>query len=185
MYDKGKIVPLLIVFLGLTTFPFWWNLASGTALAPPAAKTAAAGQHCVEPLADMRSSHMQLLNEWRDAVVRDGERVYHSKAYPGATYEMKKRERAGSWWFRLPGLTLLVVAFLLHILRARVGMAPFLETVASLVVISCFATGISCLLAVLPRRDPAPGEGVSVVVYRVLSSAGLVGLLGILAGWLG
>jgi len=99
----------------------------------------------------------------------------------GSTYEMKKRERAGAWWFRLPGLTLLLVAFLLHIGKTRIGMAPFLETVASLVVMACFATGISCLLAVLPRRDPALEEGISVVVYRGLTSMGLVGLLGVLA----
>lgn len=103
----------------------------------------------------------------------------------GSTYEMKKRERAGAWWFRCPGLTLLLLAFLLHVGKARIEMIPILETAASLLVIACFATGISCLLAVLPRRDPALEEGISVVVYRGLTSMGLVGLLGILAAWLG
>ena len=35
MRDKGIITVGILVFLGLVTFPIWYNLASGAAAAPP------------------------------------------------------------------------------------------------------------------------------------------------------
>ena len=73
MYDAGKIVPGLIVFLGLVTIPVWYN--SGTGMidhVPDLDKPK--GESCVESAEYMRSHHMELLNDWRDRVVRDGER---------------------------------------------------------------------------------------------------------------
>ena len=81
MYDKGKIIFGIIVFLVVTTFPFWYNQASGSASTFPPPKPVAEGLHCVEPAEFMRTAHMQLLNEWRDQVVRDGVRTYTSEAY--------------------------------------------------------------------------------------------------------
>jgi hypothetical protein len=88
MYDRGKIIVGVIVFLVVTTFPFWYNKASGTASTSPPPKEVAEGLHCVENLEFMRSSHMQLLNEWRDTVVRDGRRTYESKDFEGEVYAM-------------------------------------------------------------------------------------------------
>lgn len=88
MYDKGKIIIGLIVFLAVTTFPFWYNRASGTASVYPPPKPVPQGYHCVEDLEFMRASHMQLLNEWRDKVVREGARVYESRYFQGEKYAM-------------------------------------------------------------------------------------------------
>ena len=78
MYDGGKIITGLIVFLGLMTFPLWYN-AGAAYKAPELEKPAAEkGKECVEPIEWMQAEHMQLLDEWRDHVVRDKDRVYHS-----------------------------------------------------------------------------------------------------------
>ena len=76
MYDKGKIITGLIIGLVLLLFPIWYNLP--TAAPPPpdpklTEKAKAAGQ-CIQPKALMKSSHMQILDDWRTAVVREGER---------------------------------------------------------------------------------------------------------------
>jgi hypothetical protein len=80
MYNSGKIFAGLIVFVVLAASPFLLNIAS-TAPKPPEVeltpKAKQAGK-CVEPKEFMKTSHMQLLNEWRDAAVRDDLRVYES-----------------------------------------------------------------------------------------------------------
>ena len=76
MYDGGKIITGLIVFLGLMTFPLWYN-AGAAYKAPELEKPAAEkGKECVEPTEWMQAEHMQLLDEWRDTVVRNAERIY-------------------------------------------------------------------------------------------------------------
>lgn len=74
MYDKKFILPGLILFVALVTFPFWYNgLSAGPA---PKPELPPGGEKvCVAPAAEMRAKHMQLLNEWRDDVLRDGHRV--------------------------------------------------------------------------------------------------------------
>lgn len=75
MYDSGKIIPFLVVLVGLVTFPIWYGMASGaTGVAPKLAK--AEGDGCVESKAFMRAWHMDMLNTWRDEVVRDANRTY-------------------------------------------------------------------------------------------------------------
>lgn len=80
IYDGGKILLGLIVFVGLAAFPFLYN--AGRAAAKPDPKTDTpviqkmAEKKCVEPKEFMRAGHMQMLNNWRDSVVRDGMRVY-------------------------------------------------------------------------------------------------------------
>jgi len=74
MYNKGLIVPGLVVFVFIATFPFWYNgLSAGTVpkpeLPPGGEKT------CVAPAKVMRSTHMVMLNQWRDEVLRDGLRT--------------------------------------------------------------------------------------------------------------
>ena len=76
MYDAGKIVPGLLLFLVLATAPIWYNVASGhEAVALEIEKPTNATQ-CVADAAYMRRQHMQLLSAWRDEVVRNSERVY-------------------------------------------------------------------------------------------------------------
>ena len=81
MYDSGKIIAGLVIFLGLVTFPIWFNLASGEAAQAPEPKIVTDATECVAPV-----EYMALLNEWRDLVVRDGNRVYVS--HTGEEYNM-------------------------------------------------------------------------------------------------
>ena len=90
IYNANKIIPGLIIFLGLITFPLWYNM--GKAAPPPEIKfdtpviQQMAVKQCVLPKADMRTGHMQLLNDWRTQVVRNGYRVY--VAADGKEYNM-------------------------------------------------------------------------------------------------
>ncbi|NCD24506.1 MAG: cytochrome C [Deltaproteobacteria bacterium] len=79
MYDKNKILTGLAVFVVFMTYPFWNNIGSAAYKAPEVEKPKIA-KDCVESVAYMRTEHMQMLNEWRDEVVRDGVHEYHSKA---------------------------------------------------------------------------------------------------------
>ncbi len=80
MYDAKKIVPGLLIFLALMTFPIWFS--RGKAAPPPDLKldTPTIQQlkekRCLEPTAYMSARHMELLDGWRNAVVRQGDRIY-------------------------------------------------------------------------------------------------------------
>lgn len=90
IYDKRNILVGLVIFLGLATFPIWFN--HGTAAPPPEPKLdtpviqTMAQKQCILPKEEMRTQHMQILNDWRTNVVRDGKRMY--VAADGKTYEM-------------------------------------------------------------------------------------------------
>ncbi|MFH1740361.1 MAG: sulfate reduction electron transfer complex DsrMKJOP subunit DsrJ [bacterium] len=86
MYDSGKIIPGIIIFFCLITFPVWYNLASGKAAPFEEPKIITDAKECVESKEYMRHSHMDLLNQWRDAVVREDKRVYVSQG--GKEYMM-------------------------------------------------------------------------------------------------
>ena len=77
MSDSGKIIIGLIVFLIVMTFPIWYNLVCGvTPLEEPVAATKyeLGRNKCVRPVEYMKTNHMDLLNQWRDDVVRYGDR---------------------------------------------------------------------------------------------------------------
>ncbi len=82
MYNGGKIIVGLIIFVALFTFPFYYNIGKVNAKPEPKIDTPAIQhlapeeKHCVQPKSFMRGGHMQLLNQWRDSAVRDGSRVY-------------------------------------------------------------------------------------------------------------
>jgi len=82
MYNGGKIIVGLIIFVALFTFPFYYNIGKVNAKPEPKIDTPAIqhltpeDKHCVQPKSFMRGEHMQLLNQWRDSAVRDGNRVY-------------------------------------------------------------------------------------------------------------
>ncbi|MBI4633275.1 MAG: sulfate reduction electron transfer complex DsrMKJOP subunit DsrJ [Deltaproteobacteria bacterium] len=80
LYNGGKIIAGIVVFLIAATFPFWYG--RGKAVRPPDLKldTPVIQQLkeklCVEPAPYMRANHMKLLTVWRDAAVREGNRSY-------------------------------------------------------------------------------------------------------------
>lgn len=78
MYDAKKIITGLAIFIVAVTFPFWYGFTFGESTDRPELVTPPAGTQCVEPKAFMKANHMDLLNDWRDAVVREGRRVYVS-----------------------------------------------------------------------------------------------------------
>jgi len=79
MKDKKLIITGIVIFLIIATFPFWFNRGKA-APAPELVLTdkAKAAQVCVRSTDYMRAEHMQLLDVWRDNVVRRGGRMYVS-----------------------------------------------------------------------------------------------------------
>jgi hypothetical protein len=74
MHNGGKIILGLVIFLILITFPVWYNIASDKAGYVPELEKAARGDDCVRDSNYMTGYHMDLLNEWRDQVVRENDR---------------------------------------------------------------------------------------------------------------
>ncbi len=74
MYNKGIIIAGLVIFVALVTSPIWYNGLSAGPLPkyelPPGGE-----KNCVLPAEEMKAKHMSLLNEWRDDVLRNGNRV--------------------------------------------------------------------------------------------------------------
>jgi len=92
MYNGGKILIGLIIFVGLVTFPFLYGGVKATAKpdpkidTPEILKMTEKERKCVESKAFMKKEHMQLLNDWRDWVVRDGNTIYTNAE--GKTFTM-------------------------------------------------------------------------------------------------
>lgn len=87
MGDKGKIFFGLAVFVILVTFPFWSRLAAsgGTEAGRPELEYPTDETACVEDTPYMTANHMNLLNQWRDDLVRRGNPEYISST--GETYQ--------------------------------------------------------------------------------------------------
>ena len=87
MYDKGKIVVGLCIFVILATLPVWYNMGKAApAPEPVISEKAKAAKECIEDTSYMKAEHMQLLDVWRDTVVRDAKRVYVNSK--GKEYKM-------------------------------------------------------------------------------------------------
>jgi hypothetical protein len=78
MYDKNKILPGLLIFLALSTFPLWYNAASGKTGYTPKLELPADKKECVEPKAIIRMNHKTLLEDWKTSVVRNGVITYRA-----------------------------------------------------------------------------------------------------------
>jgi hypothetical protein len=72
--DRPLIFVGVLIFLAIFSFPMW--SAMGKVAPEPKIELPKDVKECVAPKEYMRSSHMQLLNEWRDSVVRDGNRIF-------------------------------------------------------------------------------------------------------------
>lgn len=87
IYDKNMVVTGLVVFMVIVLFPFWYNLGKAApAPKPELTKAAKEAKVCVRPTAFMRTEHMQLLDVWRDSVVRNGTRMYTNEE--GKSFKM-------------------------------------------------------------------------------------------------
>ena len=82
LYDFKYIVLGLLIFFGLLFSAVLPNLGKTVAApdpkldTPAIQKLAAKDRKCVMPTDYMRANHMQLLVDWREAVVRDGQREF-------------------------------------------------------------------------------------------------------------
>ncbi len=74
MYNKGLISTGLVIFAIIMTFPVWFNkLNAGD---PPKPEYPPNGEkECVVSASEMRDKHMIILDDWRDEVLRDADRV--------------------------------------------------------------------------------------------------------------
>lgn len=75
MYNKGTIIPGLIIFVLMVTFPLWFNAFSKASTVPKPELPPGGQKQCVAPKAEMRANHMVMLNQWRNEVLRDGKRT--------------------------------------------------------------------------------------------------------------
>ncbi len=79
MYDTGKVIVGLAVFLLLFTSPIWYNRLMGQEVKAPdltPAKAMSRDGKCIKDVQFMRARHMDLLDDWRNEVVRDTDRFY-------------------------------------------------------------------------------------------------------------
>ena len=82
MYDTGKIIAGIVIFIAIFSVPFWYSsVVTGDADEVPDIKIVdGAGDQCVESTDYMRAKHMDLLNNWRNDVVRGADRTYVSES---------------------------------------------------------------------------------------------------------
>jgi hypothetical protein len=86
VYDTWKIIGGIVIFLIVVLSPVWYNAFSGRASYVPELKLPADERKCIESASYMRANHMELLNSWKETVVRKGERAY--TAEDGKIYNM-------------------------------------------------------------------------------------------------
>lgn len=91
MNDKKWIMLGLVIFVGLFSFPLWYNLLIKGGSAAPAPQIvltakAQAAKECVLPTEYMKANHMQVLDLWRHSVVRNAKREFVNPE--GKTFNM-------------------------------------------------------------------------------------------------
>jgi len=78
MSDKIKVLAGFIIFIGIISIPFWINAGKmKPAPEPVLSEKAQKAGFCIED--NMAANHMQILDMFRDTVVRNGERIYTNK----------------------------------------------------------------------------------------------------------
>jgi hypothetical protein len=70
MYNTGKVIPGILIFVGVVAFPFFYNKVNPSS-EPILDK---AEGKCVREKNFMKREHMKVLHEWREEVVREGKR---------------------------------------------------------------------------------------------------------------
>ena len=87
MNDKGLIIAGLAVFVAVAMFPVWYTLGLAEDASPPVLELPEDGSQCIEKTQWMIENHMKLLRQWRNAVVREGQKTYISEDF-GDSHEM-------------------------------------------------------------------------------------------------
>lgn len=77
MYDTGRVLFGIIIFIAIFTSPFWINLAGGQSGITPILKLPDGVDKCIHDTEYMKNYHMNLLDDWRDLVVRENKRFYY------------------------------------------------------------------------------------------------------------
>ncbi|MFP4527044.1 MAG: sulfate reduction electron transfer complex DsrMKJOP subunit DsrJ [Candidatus Kapaibacterium sp.] len=85
MYKPGYIIIGLVVLVALATSPLWVSAVFGESAAPPELVYPTGYDQCILPTEYMNHNHMDVLNEWRDKVVRENVRMAE---YNGQMMEM-------------------------------------------------------------------------------------------------
>jgi len=75
MYKGGRIIASLIIFVGLFTIPFFYNMGKANA-GPEIDAQQLANLQSIEPSINMLADHPQLFNQWRNQFVQNGQTVY-------------------------------------------------------------------------------------------------------------
>ncbi len=81
MYNSKYVIAGIAIFLVLFTSPYWLNIASDKYEYPKQALPVGVNGEkleCVEPAEWMKANHMDLLDDWRNAALRDEKRIYIS-----------------------------------------------------------------------------------------------------------
>jgi hypothetical protein len=86
MRDRPLIYLGLAVFVAALLAPVWYNLATGKGTVKPEPKLPATEKQCVADAAAMKATHMEMIYQWRDQVVRQGRRTYTAPG--GRTFDM-------------------------------------------------------------------------------------------------
>ena len=73
LIERLLVFLALALFLSLATYPIW-KIQDPHSL--PKVSMETKGDQCVAPVDYMRENHMKLLEDWRDSVVRNGERFH-------------------------------------------------------------------------------------------------------------
>ena len=90
MYNSRNIFIALIIFVLFVTAPFLLNIGKANEAPELSLDTPVINQmgekQCIESAEFMRTDHPQILNDWRDSAVREGQTEYISSS--GKSYEM-------------------------------------------------------------------------------------------------
>ncbi len=89
IYNKNAVFTGIVIFLLFVSFPFMYTMLIGDASGAPElklTKEAEKAKRCIRSTQYMKAEHMQLLDEWRDTVVRNNKRMYTNLI--DKTYEM-------------------------------------------------------------------------------------------------
>ncbi|MDA8155894.1 MAG: sulfate reduction electron transfer complex DsrMKJOP subunit DsrJ [Actinomycetota bacterium] len=92
MYNGGKIILGLAIFVGLIAIPFIKGATGGTAQPNPSTDTPAiqklAVKQCIEPTTYMKANHMEILHKWMDAVTSGATNTTFTSPTTGQAYPM-------------------------------------------------------------------------------------------------